>query len=63
MNILKKVEDFSKSISGKIFANYSLKKSSWFGLGGSADIFFKPKIFFSRKICFFHFFKPKTCIF
>ena len=42
MNILKKVEDFSKSISGKIFANYSLKKSSWFGLGGSADIFFKP---------------------
>ena len=39
MNILKKVEDFSKSISGKIFVNYSLKKSSWFGLGGSADIF------------------------
>ena len=42
MNILKKVENFSKSISGKIFANYNLKKLSWFGLGGSADIFFKP---------------------
>ena len=42
MNILKKVEDFSKSISGKIFANYSLKKLSWFGLGGSAYFFFKP---------------------
>ena len=42
MNISKKVEDFSKNISGKIFADYSLKKSSWFGLGGIADIFFMP---------------------
>ena len=42
MNISKKVEKFSKNIKGKIFFNYSLKKLSWFGLGGSADIFFKP---------------------
>ena len=61
MNILKKVEDFSKSISGKIFANYSLKKSSWFGLGGSADIFFKPNtlnelVFFLKQFasCLFY---------
>ncbi len=42
MNILEKVEEFSKEISGKIFLNYDLKKSNWFGLGGPAKIYFKP---------------------
>ena len=42
MNIAKKVENFSKTISGKIFTDYSLKKLNWFGLGGFANIFFMP---------------------
>lgn len=42
MNILKKVEEFSKNINGKIFINYDLKKSNWFNLGGPAKVFFKP---------------------
>lgn len=42
MNILKKVEEFSKDITGKIFTNYNLSKSNWFNLGGPATIFFKP---------------------
>ena len=43
MNLLNKVENFSKKISSKIFFNHSLKRLNWFGLGGCADIFFKPE--------------------
>ena len=42
MNIEKKVDNFSKNISGKIFCNYDLKKLNWFGLGGPAKVFFRP---------------------
>ena len=42
MNILEKVEEFSKEISGKIFLNYDLKKSNWFNIGGKAKGYFKP---------------------
>ena len=42
MNNLREFEDFSKSISGKIFINYNLNKSNWFNLGGPAKVFFNP---------------------
>jgi UDP-N-acetylmuramate dehydrogenase len=42
MNILKQVQDLSKKISGKIYFEYNMKHLSWFNLGGSAKIFFKP---------------------
>ena len=42
MNILQKVQDLSKKISGKIYYEYSVKHLNWFNLGGPAKIFFKP---------------------
>jgi len=42
MNI-KDIEEYSKTISGKILFDYEIKKKNWFNIGGKAKIFFKPE--------------------
>ncbi len=41
--MLKSLENFSKSIKGKIKFNYSLKNHTWLNIGGNAKIFFVPE--------------------
>ena len=38
----KDLENKFKSLNGKIYFNYSLKKLNWFNIGGNTKIYFKP---------------------
>ncbi len=43
MNLISQIKEIKKKISGQILFNESLSKHSWFNLGGSAKVVFKPK--------------------
>ena len=43
MNLISRVKEIKKKISGQILFDESLSKHSWFNLGGSAKVIFKPK--------------------
>ena len=43
MNVVSKIKNIEKKISGKILYNESLSKHSWFNLGGPAKVIFRPK--------------------
>ena len=43
MNLISQIKEIKKKISGKILFDESLSKHSWFNLGGSAKVIFKPK--------------------
>ena len=42
MNLISKINNLKKKISGKIYLKENLSKYSWFNLGGSAKVMFKP---------------------
>ena len=37
------MEKYFKDLEGSVSFNYNLKNSNWFNIGGSIDIYFKPK--------------------
>ncbi len=43
MNLITKVKEIKKKISGEILFNENLSKYSWFNVGGQAKVVFKPK--------------------
>ena len=43
MNLISQIKEIKKKISGQILFDESLSKHSWFNLGGSAKVIFKPK--------------------
>jgi len=43
MTQIDKLENFSKTIKGKLVFNYDLKKSNWFNIGGKTKAYFKPE--------------------
>jgi len=43
MNLISKIKEINKKISGKILFNENLSKLSWFNIGGPAKVVFKPK--------------------
>ena len=43
MSVTTQIREIEKKISGKILFNENLSKYSWFNLGGTAKIVFKPK--------------------
>ena len=43
MTLISQIENIKKKISGKISFNENLSKFSWFNLGGSAKVLFRPK--------------------
>ena len=43
MNLVTRIENIKKKVSGKISFNEELSKFSWFNLGGTAKILFRPK--------------------
>jgi len=43
MNLISEIKKIKKKISGQILFNENLSKHSWFNLGGSAQVIFKPK--------------------
>ena len=43
MNLISRVKEIKKKISGQILFDESLSKHSWFNLGGPAKVIFKPK--------------------
>ena len=43
MNLISKINQIKKKISGQILFNENLSKYSWFNIGGSATVVFKPK--------------------
>ena len=43
MDTISNIKDFSKNISSKILIDYSLRRLNWFGLGGTAKVFFRPE--------------------
>ena len=43
MNLISQINEIKKKISGQILFDESLSKHSWFNLGGSAKVIFKPK--------------------
>ena len=42
MELINKIENIKKKISGKILINGDLSKLSWFNVGGLATVLFKP---------------------
>ena len=55
MNIISRIKDMKKKISGKLLYEYDMKHLSWFNLGGPAKVFYKPNkleelIFFLKDI-------------
>ena len=38
-----KLEKFKEKIKGKLFFDYSLKKTNWFNIGGKTKVYFKPE--------------------
>jgi len=43
MKLISNMDEIKKKISGKILFNENLAKHSWFNIGGSAKVVFKPK--------------------
>ena len=43
MTLITQIDNIKKKIAGKITFNESLSKLSWFGLGGPAQVLFRPK--------------------
>ena len=43
MKLIYKIDEIKKKISGQILFNENLSKHSWFNIGGSAKVVFKPK--------------------
>ena len=41
--IIEEIKKFSNKINSKFFYNYSLKKNTWFNIGGETKVFFKPE--------------------
>ena len=37
-----KLENFAKTIKGKMIFNYNLKNSNWFNIGGLTKAYFQP---------------------
>ena len=43
MNLVSQIKKIKKEISGQILFEENLSKYSWFNIGGSAKVVFKPK--------------------
>ena len=43
MNLISQIKEIKKKISGKILFDENLSQHSWYNLGGSAKVIFKPK--------------------
>ena len=43
MNLVSQIKEIEKKISSQILFDVNLSKHSWFNLGGSAKVIFKPK--------------------
>ena len=43
MKLITKIKEIRNKISGQILFEESLSKHSWFNLGGSASVIFRPK--------------------
>jgi len=43
MNLISQIKEIKSKVSGQILFDSSLSKYSWFNLGGSAKVIFKPK--------------------